>query len=728
MASGRRDQSPEWRHAAATPCPGGPNPAPRSSPVSAPDSLLDRLPAILYIADAGAEGRWHYVSAGIEEILGFTASEWMEDPGLWARQMHPEDRDRVFEREALLSEPETPDEYRMRHRDGTFVWVRDEAALLDDGHGGSCWHGVISDVTDRKLAEAELERRAEQQAAVAHLGKDALQGKELCALMRDALEQATAIVGLQTGVVLERTPPDGTLELRAGVGLGASGELDWEAGELPRGIVGHIEGRDGRWGELWLGGSCERPLGAADSDFAQALANILADAIQRRASEEDIRYQALHDPLTGLPNRVMFLERLACTLGGPPAEVAVMLMDIDNFKLVNDSLGHGAGDELLIQIAPRLRTALRPHDLIARLGGDEFVVLLEGVGSEHAARRLADRVVSAFDAPFELGPGEHFAKASVGVAIAGRSAHSPASLLRDADAALYQAKRRGRARFEIFDRAMRARGVERLSVENDLARALEREQLQLLYQPIVSLRDGTIVALEALLRWKHHERGMIAPAEFIPVAEESGMIEPIGRWVLATACRQAAEWHAEAPEDPMPGVSVNLSGRQFLGRELEPTVEHALAAAALDPSYLRLEITESVLLDDPHWVSERIRRVSRLGVRFVLDDFGTGYSSLAYLSELSIDGLKVDRSFVAALGADPRSTAITTAIVRMAQALAIEVTAEGVETAGQLKALRGLGCELAQGFLLHRPLSSETVSALLRGRGAARPLRSVSAL
>ena len=271
-------------------------------------------------------------------------------------------------------------------------------------------------------------------------------------------------------------------------------------------------------------------------------------------------------------------------------------------------------------------------------------------------------------------------------------------------------------------------GVERLSVENDLGRALEREQLQLLYQPIVSLRDGTIVALEALLRWKHHERGMIAPAEFIPVAEESGMIEPIGRWVLATACRQAAEWHAEAPEDPMPGVSVNLSGRQFLGRELEPTVEHALAAAALDPSYLRLEITESVLLDDPHWVSERIRRVSRLGVRFVLDDFGTGYSSLAYLSELSIDGLKVDRSFVAALGADPRSTAITTAIVRMAQALAIEVTAEGVETAGQLKALRGLGCELAQGFLLHRPLSTDAVSALLRGRGAARPLRSVSAL
>jgi diguanylate cyclase (GGDEF)-like protein/PAS domain S-box-containing protein len=700
--------------------------APRSAGGRASDALLERLPAILYIADAGTSGRWHYVSPGIEKVLGFTPQEWINDARLWARQMHPEDRGRVLEREEQLVEPDVPDEYRMRHRDGTIVWVRDEAALLDDGRGGRCWHGVISDITDRKLAEAELERSAEQQAAVARLGKDALQGKDVTALMHDALEQATRIVGVEMGAVIERPRAAAKPNLRAGVGLGASGPLPVGGGRLPPGIVGYIEGREGRWGELWLGCPPEAEPSAADGDFVQALANVLADAIQRIASEEDIRYRALHDPLTGLPNRDMFLERLAALLGRNDAEAAVMLIDIDNFKLVNDSLGHGAGDELLTQVAPRLRTALRPNDLIARLGGDEFVVLLESVRDERAARHVAERVLAAFEAPFVLDNREHFAKASLGLAIAHSSGNGPASLLRDADAALYQAKRRGRARFEVFDRIMRARGVERLAVEDDLGRALEREQLELLYQPIVSLRDGTVAALEALLRWEHHDRGEIPPAEFIPVAEECGLIEPIGRWVLASACRQAAAWHAEQPDSPAPGISVNLSARQLLGRDLEASVREALAAAALEPSCLRLEITEAVLLDDPHWVIEKIRRVSQLGVGFVIDDFGTGYSSLAYLTELPIGGLKVDRSFVAALGLDERSTAITTAIVRMAQALSIEVTAKGVETGAQLQALRELRCELAQGFLLHRPLTAAAVSKLLRGRAPTRHRGAVS--
>jgi diguanylate cyclase (GGDEF)-like protein/PAS domain S-box-containing protein len=551
-------------------------------------TLLDQLPAILYISEVGVEGRWLYVSTGAEAILGFSPAEWVDDPGLWARQMHPDDRARIFAREQSLAEPTMPDEYRLRHRDGQTVWVRDEAALATDAEGRLRWHGVISDITDRKLAEAELERRADV-----------------------------------------------------------------------------------------------------------------------------IRYQAVHDPLTSLPNRALFQDRLVQALARPGAQVAVVLLDIDNFKLVNDSLGHSAGDELLMKIAPRLQTALRPGDTIARLGGDEFVVLLQEIPDERSAARVAERIVAAFEAPFELSAGEHFAKASLGIAIAGAEGSEPASLIRDADAAMYQAKARGRARFEIFDRAMRARTVERLSVENDLRRALTREELHIVYQPIVSLRDGSIASVEALLRWEHPTRGLLLPADFIAIAEESGLIEPIGRFVLDTACTQAARWHALRPDARPLGIAVNLSVRQLTQRALQPTIAAALADSGVEPSSLCLEITESVLLEEPQGVADTIRRLSRLGVRFVLDDFGTGYSSLAYLAGLPIDGLKVDQSFVRALGTDERSTAITTAIVRMAQALSLEVIAEGVEAAHQLRALQALRCELGQGFLFHRPLTAEAVSELL---------------
>jgi diguanylate cyclase (GGDEF)-like protein/PAS domain S-box-containing protein len=563
-------------------------------------ALLDQLPAILYVAEAGVAGHWLYVSAGIQAILGFSPEEWIEDPDLWARQMHPDDRDRVFAREDSLLEPEVPDEYRMRHRDGTIVWVRDEAALITDAAGRRHWHGVISDITDRKQAEAELERRAEV-----------------------------------------------------------------------------------------------------------------------------IRHQALHDPLTNLPNRVLFLDRLAEALAKPGAKVAVVMLDIDNFKLVNDSLGHSAGDELLMKIAPRLQTALRPGDTIARLGGDEFVVLLDRISGERSAELVAERIVAAFEVPFELSLGEHFAKASLGIAISDGSESLPAGLIRDADAAMYQAKAKGRGRYEIFDREMRARTVERLAIENDLRRALDRDELRLHYQPIVSLRDGSIVSVEALLRWEHPERGLLGPAEFIPVAEETGLIEPIERWVLDVACRQATRWHAARPDSRPLDLSVNLSARHFAQRELEATVSGVLACTGIEPASLCLEITESVLLEEPDRAAATIARLERLGVRFVLDDFGTGYSSLAYLSGLPIGGLKVDRSFVKDLGDESRSTAITTAIVRMAQALAVEVIAEGVETERQLQALRELRCELAQGFYLHRPMAAEAISELLQAQSAAEAERSL---
>ncbi len=669
-------------------------------------TLLDRLPAILYVADVGVGGRWHYISSGATDILGFTPAEWTDDPGLWARQVHPDDRERVFGREDELVEPSVPDEYRFLHRDGRTVWVRDEAALVSDEQGRMRWHGVMSDVTKRKLAEAELERRAEQQAAVARLGKRALEGAEVGVLMHDALTAAAQILGVDSGAVLERTIDRAAPVVRAGLGTHLLTGLQGA-------VTGEIEGRDGAWGVISLAAAAEPRFADADADFVQALANILADALQQRASEDDIRYQALHDPLTGLPNRVLFMDRLGHALSRRGADVAVVLLDIDNFKLVNDSLGHGAGDELLMEIAPRLQGALRPGDTIARLGGDEFVVLLEQIPDESAAARVAERMVAVFELPFELSAGEHFAKASLGIALASDSDRLPANLVRDADAAMYQAKSRGRGRFEVFDRAMRLRTVARLSLENDLRRALERGELRIAYQPIVSLHDRSIVSVEALLRWQHPERGLVRPDEFIPVAEESGLIDPIGRWVLEAACMQAAEWHAARPDARPVGISVNLSMRQLTQRDLEATVAAALTLTGIEPSSVCLEITESVLLEEPASVSETIRRVARLGVRFVLDDFGTGYSSLAYLTKLPIDGLKVDRSFVDALGSDQRSTAITTAIVRMAQALSVDVIAEGVETERQLVALKELQCELAQGFLLHHPLPAQAISELL---------------
>jgi diguanylate cyclase (GGDEF)-like protein/PAS domain S-box-containing protein len=692
-------------------------------------ALVEQLPAILYVSEAGVDGSWHYVSPGVWDVLGFTPDEWMADPELWARQVHPDDQARVFGRETERYAPAAPEEYRMRHRDGKTVWVRDEAALVIDAKGRERWHGVMLDITDRKLAEAELERRAEQQAAVARLGERALEGDEVSELIHSVLGEATAMLGKQAGAVLQCGDGDGdALTLVAGSVASAGehcqadeGEPDRErklgADEVPAGQTWPIEGLHGRWGLIWLPIDSE-PLVAADSDFVQALANTLADAIARRAAEDDIRHQALHDPLTGLPNRVLFLDRLAHALSRRTGDVVVVLLDIDNFKLVNDSLGHEAGDELLIKIAPRLVSAMRPGDTVARLGGDEFVVLIEGLADPAGVTMIAERIISALQVPFKLAAGEHFATASLGIAIAGPEAKRPASLIRDADAAMYEAKSRGPGRFEVFNREMRTRSVERLSVENDLRRALEREELQVVYQPIVSLSDLSVVAAEALVRWQHPARGLVSPAEFIPVAEESGLIEPVGSWVLNAACAQASLWHEAHPDSRPVGICVNMSARQLIRADLEATVVRALELTGIEPASLTIEITESLLLQEPQGVLATITRVARLGVRFVLDDFGTGYSSLAYLAQLPIAGLKVDRSFVAALGRDERSTAITTAIVGMAHALAVEVTAEGIESEDQLAALRELGCGLGQGFYLHRPLPAQAMAGLLDGEPA----------
>jgi len=726
-------------------------------PAPSPDyaGLLQRVPAILYTADAGGDGAWHYVSPQIEAILGFTPAQWCADPDLWASRLHPDDRERVLRAECGVLAGAAAvgvTEYRLRHSDGHTVWVRDDALLLVAGDGVKRWHGVMSDITEQKRAEAELERRAAQQAAVARLGEHALEGASASDLMQEATQAVADLLEVEVAAVIELIPERGSFVFRACCGLPAAATrntevpggdrsqagytlvcgtpvivADWEhEGRFTRspiltgvgaqsGLTVAIEGRRAPFGVLGVHSTRVRGFQPGDVDFAQSIANVLGDAVERQHTDDDIRHRALHDDLTGLPNRVLFMDRLEQAierLRRRRGLAAVLSVDLDRFGLVNDSLGHQIGDELLTAAAPRLRQALRSTDTVARFGGDEFGILLEEVDGERDAIEMAQRIAGVFKRPFILDGNEHFVTTSIGISLT-QGGELAEDLVRDADSALNRAKERGRSRYELFDEAMRDRTISLLRVENDLRRALERDELTLDYQPVISLRDYSIVAVEALLRWEHPEHGRIAPPDFIPVAEETGLIESIGRWVLDHACRQAARWYRERPDAAPIAMSVNLSAVEIASRGLSEAVGSALRASGLEPGCLTLEITESVLLGDTEGLTDVLAALKAIGVRLVLDDFGTGYSSLSYLTRLPLDALKVDRSFIDGLGTEPRDTAITEAIVAMSHALSLEVVGEGAETSLQIAELARLGCDFAQGFYFSRPVPAREITRML---------------
>jgi diguanylate cyclase (GGDEF)-like protein/PAS domain S-box-containing protein len=733
--------------------PDSPSPAPAVTPNVR--ELINRLPAIVYVADAGDVGRWHYVGAQIGPILGFSVQEWRADPTLWSRCLHPEDRERVIGQEARIVEGEAsqgPLEYRMLRKDGGVVWIRDDAVLVRDEDGVERWHGVLSDITEQKRAEAELAQRVAQQAAVARLGERALEGASPTELMQEAVARAAELLDCEFGAVLELMAEDRRLVLRAGVGwpeaaigsthtptgMGSQAGrtilervpvvvTDWAAetrftlAEPLRklgarsGVSVPIEGPGGPFGVLGAVSRRPRTYDSGDIDYLQALANVLADALERHQTEDRIRHRSLHDPLTGLPNRVLFLDRLEHALARlerRSALAAILFLDLDRFKLINDSLGHQVGDELLAAAAPRLKDAVRASDTVARFGGDEFGILVEDIGDERAAIAMAERIAAVFTKPFLLAGTEHFVTTSIGIALA-HGGERPEELIRDADSAMYRAKQSGRARYELYDEAMRDRAIGRLRVENDLRRALERSELRLDYQPVVSLETGAIVSVEALARWDHPQRGAIDPGEFISVAEEAGLIEPIGRWVLEQACRDAVGWHRAWPDAAPLSVSVNLSAVQFSKRTLPETVASVLRTTAIDPACLSLEVTEGVILRDLDAVTDALRELKALGIRLVLDDFGTGYASLAMVTGLPIDVLKIDRSFVEGVGTEAGDTAITEAVVAMSRALSLDVVAEGVETAAQAAKLALLGCACAQGFHFSRAVAAEGITRML---------------
>ncbi len=669
-------------------------------------SLAQSSPTGIYRQDAA--GRCVYVNERWQEITGLSGDEALGDG--WRRIVHPDDRAWLGVEPDSGTPPPLQAEFRVVRPNGEVRWVAIRTAPIVDGHDrvtGTV--GTLEDITDRIEAHRDNQR------------------------LIDIFEATNDLVGIsdpegrllylnQAARRFFELPDHGGLD-----GLNLADRLSPTVIErLVTEIVPQLDA-DGMWsGELTL----VRNDGSPVPVLAQLLVHrdndgrmeffsaVMHDISERKQFESALAHQATHDPLTGLPNRSLLLERLGISLerarrrGG---RVAVLFLDLDHFKVVNDSLGHALGDRLLLAIADRLASALRPGDTIARFGGDEFVVLCQDLHGRADAIAIAERINGAVSGPFVIDEVEVFVGMSIGIAFPDRltAETDPATLIRDADAAMYRAKERGRGRWEVFDNAMRASAVDRLDIENALRRALERRELRVHYQPVADLRTGEVVGVEALLRWEHTERGLLLPGEFIAVAEETGLIVPIGSWVLEQACRQLVRWDAAVPTATPLSLAVNLSGRQLGHPGLVDGIGEVLGETGIDPARVELEITESVLMDDVEMSQDTLARLRGLGVRLAVDDFGTGYSSLSYLRRFPVDLLKVDRSFVDGLGSDPSDSAIAAAVISLAHTLGLHAVAEGVETAEQLAELRALGCDRAQGFLLARPAPGDAVAELL---------------
>jgi diguanylate cyclase (GGDEF)-like protein/PAS domain S-box-containing protein len=666
----------------------------RAERVGADPEIRDSLHAALTgsdgvgIAMCDRELRYVFWNRFMEEMTGLSADQVL---GRNALEMYPHSRDErmeeVLERVLSGESVSLPDQrYTVPGVRTGWVWVQYRPHRGTDGSISGVV-GIVHDVTERKRAEEENERLAAfpRESPNPVLECDA-GGRVVYA------NPAASRLAAELGARIERAlPGPGHADLVRGA---------LASGAAVRAVEVKVDGRVLSW--------------SYHPHAALGLVHLFGeDVTARRAMEERLRHEALHDPLTGLANRRMLMERLSAALdrgrrrGGGPA---LLFMDLDRFKVVNDSLGHPVGDQLLTAVAERLRACAREADTVARFGGDEFAVLLE-TGSEAAALRTAAGIQLALAAPVGLDGYEVVTSATIGIAIATAQTDGPEALLRGADAAMYRAKARGPGGCEVYDRAMHAQALARLRTETELRRALDRGEITPHYLPIVSLATGRITGVEALARWRHPERGWVQPGEFVAVAEESGAILELGRCVLLQACRDAGGW-ARALGCEV-GVSVNLSVKQLAQADLVDQVRRALDDSGCDPARLRLEITESVLVENAEGAASTLSRLKELGLRVLMDDFGTGYSSLSALHRLPVDGLKVDRSFVAAMGRDGRAGELVASVVALAHALGLEVVAEGIERPDQLAGLRALGCDAAQGFLFSPAVDAPSLQRLL---------------
>jgi diguanylate cyclase (GGDEF)-like protein/PAS domain S-box-containing protein len=652
---------------------------------------------------ASGEVTW---SQELYRIFGLPFEEQNASFEMFQRLLHPDDRRRVLE---LVERARTAGtgfecEHRVVRSDGTVRVLQARGEVHADGAGRPATIvGTAQDVTDRTRAQ----QAAQRLAAVMQSSSDAIYSVAADMTVTSWNAGAERLLGRPAAEMLGHPitsvwPPE-QLELNRSMFERAF------AGEVMTNFETVRLHRDGTHVAVTVSWS---PI-KDDSGAITGVSVIARDITQRKQLEEQLVRHALHDPLTGLANRALFADRLEHALAHdrrPGATVAILFIDLDGFKDINDSLGHDAGDDLLTIAGMRLQGYARPGDTVARLGGDEFGVLLEDTTAAEAARS-AEGLLNGLALPIVLRDRDLTPTASIGIAIA--AGEDAETLLRNADTAMYAAKRQGRGRYAIFEPAMHATVVERLDLAADLARAVEKHQLLLCYQPEIHLQSGRISGLEALVRWRHPTRGEVLPGEFIPLAEETGMILPIGHWVLREACRQVKTWQERWPATAPLTIAVNLSARQLQHPGIVDEVSAALAAAGLDPQNLVLEITETAIMEQLDAAITILTELRRLGVRLALDDFGTGYSSLSYLQRLPVDIIKIDQSFVAGLARSTEDSALVRAIITLGQTLGLETVAEGIETAEQLDALRELGCQLGQGYFFARPLGPAAVDALL---------------
>jgi diguanylate cyclase (GGDEF)-like protein/PAS domain S-box-containing protein len=706
-------------------------------------------------AQVSASAHFLEISPRCQEVTGWSPEELR---GRNMRELaHPDDLAKVAvaHAEAMDAEHSARAVLRMACKDGTHVWLESTAQPLRDEHNRvGAFQVVFRDVTARVQAEEQLVRHARQHEALAHLGQFALANHDLSKLLEEVVALVMRTLEVELSGVLKLREDEDSLDI-----LAHSGEWNQPLTKLPveatqagyalitrapvisedlpnetrfnsdgllaagmrSGMDALIEGPERPFGVLSAHSSKPRQFNTDDINFLVAVANVISAAVERDAMEQATRHASLHDPLTGLPNRTLALDRIVQALARSRRErieIATMMIDLDRFKVVNDSLGHEAGDELLIAVAQRLQETVRPSDTVARLGGDEFLVLSERTHGVRQVLALAERLAEAVSRPLVLAGREHFLTASIGISVAEPTGSTAASLLRDADAAMYRAKRRGPGLVELFNEAMRAQLLARLRTETELRQAVEHGDLVVHYQPILDVATGMPIATEALVRWEHPDHGLIAPLDFIPIAEETELILELGRHVLEQACEQGATWQRSFGATLQ--MFVNVSGRQLAKPDFAAEAAEAALSSGLAAGTLAIEVTESVLIDETNSSVDVVQNLHAHGLKLLLDDFGTGYSSLGYLRRLPLDGVKVDRSFIEGLGEGPEDLAIMRAIVEMCGVLGLAVIAEGVETDEQLRQLRELGCGNAQGYLLCRPMPAGDVTSFLHRQGCVR--------
>ncbi|MDR5170891.1 EAL domain-containing protein [Methylobacillus flagellatus] len=665
--------------------------------------LVESVKAVVWRATPDAA--FTFVSQEAESLLGYPIQEWTGNPGFWAETMHPDDREWVVDFCAWETQQlkDHVFEYRMLAADGRVVWLQDIVRVIPDRFGKPQeLLGVMLDITARKAAEASLK-----------LSKQVFDNTSEAILIADRdlniLEVNQAYLDM-TGC--ER-----------GDCIGVRLSLLDEPGDGGQ-TIGSLVQQDGKWmGELlahkksgeyypeWVSISTVHD----SNGILQNYVVVLTDISQRKQSEERLQFLATHDGLTGLPNRALLQERTELALLRAQRyqqRIGVLFIDLDRFKIINDTLGHQAGDMLLQEAASRLRECLRQTDTIARQGGDEFVVLVEDFTEQQYLAGVARKIMHALAQPFILMQQELYISASIGISVYPEDGVDIFSLLKNADMAMYRAKDDGKNTFHFYSAESNASSVSRLTLENSLRRALERNEFTLLYQAKLDLAEQGIIGAEALIRWHSAELGLVSPQDFIPIAEETGLIIEIGEWVLQQACRDACRWQAIAGRPVR--VGVNISARQFREDSLHKAISNALEESGLTPDCLELEITESMIMQNAERASQMLQHFRDLGSHVLIDDFGTGYSSLGYLKHFPIDSLKIDRSFVRDIPQDSDDMAITQAIIAMAHSLKINVVAEGVETQAQLEFLRGQGCDQLQGYIFSRPLAGEDFLGMLR--------------